>query len=201
LGRFSLGASELEKRWVFEAIVEDDEDAVGLIGYALYKCKKHTLAKTLREQGMEEPDIQTEVQTFHDQFLRNNSVEEYRNKATDYLDQVYSQFENKIRTSYQAEKAQLEKQLDKDLKKFKRDFINSVKEYDVTNKPWHSKLWAFLISGIPGIASSFLIFCVLVGGAVFFVSEERREEILTSLVVEYIGVSDSQKAGPENPAN
>jgi len=191
----------LEKRWVFKAIVEDDEDAVGLIGYALYKCKKHALATTLREQGVLETKIKTEVQTFHDQFLRNDSVEEYRNKATHYLDQVYSQFENKIQEKYRGEKAQLEKQLEKDLKKFKRDFINSVKEYDVTNKPWHSKLWAFLISGIPGVTSSFLIFCVLVGGAVFFVSEERREEILTSLLSEYIGASESQKISLKNPAN
>ena len=189
MGRFGFGELQnLEKRWVFDSIVESDEDVVGLIGYALYKYKKHTLAKSLRAQNRGEEDIKREVQIFHDQFLHNNSVEEYRNKATDYLDQLFSKVESEEREKYEKEKEKLEKQLKRDLRKGRNDFIKSVQEYEKMNKPWHARLVAFLISGVPGIVSSFLITSLVVGAALVLVPEEKRKEVFTTLAAEYIGI-------------
>ncbi|WP_312762863.1 hypothetical protein [Stutzerimonas balearica] len=199
MGRFSLGVELLavEKRWVFEAIVEHEKDAVGLIGYALYKHKKHTLAKALRKQGQSDTQIQSQVQTFHDQFLHNDSIEEYRNKATDFLNQIFSEIETELRKEFDDKVALLEKSHQKALKKSRNDFLKSVQEYERLNKPLLSRLWGFLISGIPGIVSSFLITSLVIGASLIFVSETKRKEILTSLAAEYVGIDAPQQPGPK----
>ncbi|CBJ88883.1 hypothetical protein HZS38_12070 [Xenorhabdus nematophila] len=77
----------MSKKWVFEALVKDDKDAVGLIAYALYKYRKHILATNLRNQGENESIIKKEVSIFHKQTLQNNSPDDYRDRATHYLNQ------------------------------------------------------------------------------------------------------------------
>lgn len=202
MGRFSLRMELLavEKRWVFEAIVEHEKDAVGLIGYALYKHKKHTLAKALRKQGQSDAQIQLQVQTFHDQFLHNDSIEEYRNKATDFLNQIFSGIEADLRKELDEKIALLDKTHQKALKKSRSDFLKSVQEYERVNKSLLSRLWGFLISGIPGIVSSFLITSLVIGASLMFVSEAKRKEFLTSLAAEYVGIDAPLQPGA-TPSN
>lgn len=187
------------KKWVFDTLVEHDKDAIGLIAYALYKYKKHTLAKTLRAEGSTEEHIQEQVRTFHDQTLQNSSLEDYREKATNYLNELFKKVEDTERDKYSREKAQLEKQFKKDILKERREFIKNVQEYERMHKPWHSVVGSFLLSGIPGIVSSFLIFCLIVGAAIFFVPEAERTSILTKLFAEYVGAevpADSTNTKP-----
>lgn len=190
----------MNKKWVFESLVTDDKDAIGLIAYALYKHKKHTLATSLRKAGHGEEHIQQQVQTFHDQTLQNNSLDDYREKAKNFLDKIFKEIEADVKASFEKEKAQLEKQHQKDLANEKRKLYQNIKNYQHANRAWYEKLGAWLLSGIPGIASSFLVTCLIIGASVLLISEDKRQEMLRSLWAEYFGVQQQAPVAPAKPS-
>lgn len=191
---------------MFEALVKNDTDAIGLIAYALYKHKKHSLAQSLRNQGFSEQHIQDQVKIFHDQTL-HNSLNDYRVTAENYMNAICVQLEKDITTKFEerekqfkqsldAREAQTKKDCDARIKKERREFIKAVQEYERTNKSMLSIFGAWLISGIPGIFASFLITALVIGASVLLVSEEKRKEVFASLVAEYIGI---EKDKPKSP--
>lgn len=189
----------MTKKWVFESLVTDDKDAIGLIAYALYKNEKHTLASNLRRQGQDEPTIQQEVNTFHDQTLQNNSLSYYRDRATNYLSDLIQRVQDDERENFLKEKAKLEKQHQNDLKNQRTKILKSMREYQTANKSALEKLGLWLLSGIPGIASSFLVTCLIIGASVLLISEDKRQEMLTNLWAEYFGVQQKTPAAPTKP--
>lgn len=195
--------SNLNKRWVFESLVKDDKDTIGLIAYALYKHKKHTLAKSLRKEGRDEQYIQAQVDTFHDQTLQNGSLEDYREKAKSFLSQIFKEVENEIeahlKERFEREKAQLQKLHKKDLANTKRDLLEKIKNYPLANRPWWKKAGEWLLSGMPSVVSSFLITSLIIGASVLFVSKEKRQEILRSLSAEYLGVPQQPSTASAEP--
>lgn len=191
----------MTKKWVFESLVKDDKDAIGLIAYALYKNEKHTLASNLRhKEGKLEPEIQQEVKTFHDQTLQNNSLKHYRERATTYLSEIIERVQKDESEKYQKEKAKLEKHHANDLKNQKAKILKSMREYQSVNKTFLEKSTAWLLSGIPGIVSSFIITCILFGASMLLVSEDRRQQVFAELASEYLGISQAAPT-PQPSAN
>ncbi|POG00127.1 hypothetical protein [Pseudomonas putida] len=197
----------MSQKWVFEALVKNDQDAIGLIAYALYKHKKHALAQSLRSNGRDESYIIEQVRIFHDQTLQNNSLKDYRDKAESFLSEVYSQLENvitskheekekQLKQAHEAREAQTKKECEAKIKKEKREFIKSVQEYEKTNKSTLSVFWAWLISGIPGVVASFVLTAFFVGASVLLVSEEKRKEVFASLAAEYLGIANNKPKAP-----
>lgn len=189
----------MDKKWVFESLVKDDKDSIGLIAYALYKNKKHTLATSLRNKGKDESHIQQQVQTFHDQTLQNNSLDDYREKAKNFLDKIFNELEEDIKARYEKEKTQLGKEHANNLKKEKAKLIKNIREFQHANRSWYEKLGAWLLSGIPGIVSSFLVTSLIIGASVLLVSESKRQEVLTELWAKYLGISQPVKNQPAQP--
>lgn len=197
----------MSQTWVFEALVNNDTDAIGLIAYALYKHKKHSLAQSLRANGNTEQDIQNQVKIFHDQTLQNNSLDDYRVKAENFLDAICVQLEKDITTKFNDREKQLKQSLEireaqtkKDcearIKKERREFIKSVQEYERSNKSILSIFLAWLISGIPKVLASFVITALVIGSSVLLVSEEKRKEVFASLVAEYVGIAKDKPKTP-----
>jgi len=197
----------VSQKWVFEALVENENDGIGLIAYALYKHKKHALAQSLREQKHPEIYIQNQVKIFHDQTLQNNTLKDYREKAENYLSGVYAVLEKDIATKYaekekqlkqahEAREAQVKKECEASIKKERREFIKSIQEYERSNKSWFSIFCAWLISGIPGVVASFLITALVIGSSVLLVPEEKRKEVFASLAAEYIGIANNKPKTP-----
>ena len=186
----------MTKKWVFGSLVTDDKDAIGLIAYALYKNEKHTLASNLRRQGKDEPTIQQEVNTFHDQTLQNNSLSYYRDRATNYLSDLIQRVQDDERENFAKEKTKLEKRHQNELKNQRTKILKSMREYQTANKSALEKLGLWLLSGIPGIVSSFLVTCLIIGASVLFISEDKRQEMLTNLWAEYFGVQQQAPASP-----
>jgi hypothetical protein len=189
----------LTKRWVFGSLVGNDKDAVGLIAYALYKNKKHTLATALRDEGKDENHIKQQVQTFHDQTLQHDSLGDYREKAKNFLDNIFSELEENIKVKFENDKSRLVKQHKKELGNEKRKFFQKLKDYQHSNRTWYEKLGAWLLSGLPGIVSSAIITCLIIGASVLFIPKDKRQDILRSLVVEYLGVEQEAPAMPAKP--
>lgn len=197
----------MSQKWVFEALVENDKDFIGLIAYALYKHKKHALAQSLRSNGKAESYIVEQVRIFHDQTLQNNSLKDYREKAKIYLSEVYGQLEKGITSQYEekekqlkqaheAREAQTKKECDARIKKEKREFIKSVQEYERANKTMLSIFCAWLISGIPGVIASFVLTAFVIGSSVLLVPEEKRKEVFATLAAEYLGVANNKPKAP-----
>lgn len=197
----------MSQKWVFEALVKNEKDGIGLIAYALYKHKKHALAQSLRNQGKPEDHIQAQVKIFHDQTLQNNTLDDYREKANTYLSEVYGQLEEDITSKYEEKEKQLKqahetkeiqtrKDCEAKIKKEKRIFIKSVQEYEKINKPMLSVFWAWLVSGIPGVIASFVLTAFFLGASVLLVPEEKRKEVFASLAAEYLGVANSKPKAP-----
>lgn len=187
--------------------MENDTDAIGLIAYALYKHKKHSLAQSLRAGNHAESYIQDQVKIFHDQTLQNNSLGDYRVKSENFLYEICVQLETDITTkfneregqlkqSHEVREAQTKKECETKIKKERREFIKSVQEYERTNKSIFSIFWAWLISGIPGVIASFVITAFVVGASVLMVSEEKRKEVFASLVAEYVGIAKDKPKAP-----
>lgn len=193
----------MSKKWVFEALVTDSKDAIGLIAYALYKQRKHTLAESLREDGVPEPDIANQVKIFHDQTLKNG-LEDYKEKSTAFLNEIFKQLEDTIlkRTAVErdklvAEHAQrelaLKKEHAKKIKQEQRNLAKKIVEYEKDNKPILERFGAWLISGIPGVIASFLLTAIFIGSAVLLVPESKRQEIFVSLAAEYLNMPNPNK--------
>lgn len=190
----------MSKQWVFESLVTDDKDAIGLIAYALYKNEKHTLATNLRRQGRPEETIQQEVNTFHDQTLQNNSLGYYRDRATTYLSDLIQRVQDDEIEKFNKEKAKIEKQHQNELKNQRTKILKSMREYQTANKSALEKIGLWLLSGIPGIVSSFIVTCLIIGASVLFISEDKRQDMLKSLWAEYFGVSQATQSQPAQPS-
>lgn len=187
----------LSKKWVFDSLVTDDKDAIGLIAYALYKHKKHTLAVNLRDEGKDEDTIQKEVNTFHDQTLQNNSLDDYRDKATKYLSDLIQRVQDDERAEFDKEKVKLAKAQQNELKNQRSKILKNMREYQSANKSMMEKLGNWLLSGIPGIVSSFILTCFFLGASMLLVTQEKRQEVFAELVSKYLGVVQTAQAEPQ----
>lgn len=194
-----LKGQYLSKQWVFEALVKDDKDAVGLIAYALYKRKKHALATNLRTQGKDELTIQSEVNTFHDQTLQNNSLDDYREKAKIYLDGLFVKIESHIAEDFENTLKKLEKQHKAEIRKTQDELLKKIKEYQISNKSLLDRAFHWLLSGIPGMVSSFVVTCLLLGASMLLVSETKRQEVLSEAVSEYFGITKASQSENKEP--
>lgn len=103
----------MEKKWVFEELVESDRDFVGLIAYALYKDQKHRLAVSLREQGKTEDEIADKVQTFHDSVIHSGHLSDYTNKSTKLVEGLVEEVEKELVKNFDAGLAQFKAEYDK----------------------------------------------------------------------------------------
>lgn len=194
MGCFYIRDYKLTKKWVFESLVTDDKDAIGLIAYALYKNEKHTLASSLRQQGKDEQTIQQEVKIFHDHTLQNNSLGHYKDRATTYLSKLIQKVQDDEIEKYQKEKMKSDKQHQTELKKQRAEILKGMREYQTANKSALDKLTHWLLSGLPGIVSSFLITCFILGASMLLVSEDRRQEVFAELASKYLGVQRTEQS-------
>ncbi|UAW98743.1 hypothetical protein KEM63_01790 [Halopseudomonas nanhaiensis] len=189
----------MKKRWVFASLVKNDQDAIGLIAYALYKHKKHTLATSLRSEGKDETFIQQQVDTFHDQTLQNNSLDDFREKATKFLDEMIGQIEKDLTADHEKEKAALAKQHKNQLTNEQKRLLQNMKNYQRAHRSIWERAGAWILSGVPSAVSSFLIASLVIGASVLTVSEEQRQAVLTSLWANYFGVNEPPRPPAASP--
>ena len=183
-------------KWVFNELVLNDKDVVGLIGYALYKSKKSQLAENLRAAGCNEDDIPSSLKNFHDQVITSNTVVDYRDSADRLLNEVIRSFEDElevklvgIKSIMQKQAAATEKKLTKQyenkLANEKQKFFSKVQAYELKLKPWYQRAWDFLMSGVPPAVASLVIMVVVLGVSMSFVPFDKQTELVLSLYQQY----------------
>lgn len=102
------------KNWVYECLVENDTDPVGLIAYAFYKKSKHDVAKDMRARGMSEQEISLKTQTHHDSVLQSNELlEGFNAKSKTFLTEINSRLKASVKEELQKEHDKKVKELQK----------------------------------------------------------------------------------------
>lgn len=197
----------MSKKWVFEKLVENDQDVKGLIAYALYKNSKHNLAKTLRQEGNTEDYISSQAQTFHDQTVSNQTaLDSYRSQSKIFLDDLIQsieqhfeqQFSKKLqdeKKSFEEQKRQHAKDCEKRIIKEKKEFIQKIQALELKQLHWTVKLLRWVFSGVPKAIASTLVTILIFGLIVTFsVSEADKQTIISNFAKEIVNLSNKNSA-------
>ncbi|WP_392385082.1 hypothetical protein [Marinomonas primoryensis] len=183
----------LDKKWVFKELVKDDRDFVGLLAYAMYKHKKHTLASTLRDKGNSEDVIIQRTQDFHDNALDSNSLRVYQEEAKTYLNSLIANIEQEHKTRFEKEKNTLEAKLKADLRKQKKELIDDISKYKAQDTNWPYRIFVWILSGMPSAVAAIIITLVVYAGAMAMAGEDQKKEVISEMVQKLSGVSTSIK--------
>ena len=70
-----------EYNFIFEKLVNSDEDIIGNIAYSLYKKHKIQYIKKFKEKNNNKPPTDKELTKFHDHSSLGHSIESYKLKA------------------------------------------------------------------------------------------------------------------------
>jgi hypothetical protein len=122
----NMSHENTNKKWVYESIINDDNDHTGFIAYAFYKKEKHELAVKLRGDGLQETEIQSQLNTFHAQSITTSRLQSYREKADIYIDSIIQVIDTQARENYQSQLDKAEKRIAQ-LKREKKDAVAKAK--------------------------------------------------------------------------
>ncbi|MCG7566545.1 hypothetical protein MHM95_09605 [Pseudoalteromonas sp. CnMc7-15] len=177
-----------KKNWVFECLVEGDNDLVGLVAYAFYKKSKHDLATQLRKNNTPEEEIQEQVQSHHDSVVRSQQIlDGFRNQAKTLLTVVHSNIANDVTTRLEREHARKVDELEKKKKKAFDDAVrqlkNSAKTYEQAS--WWRRSAKWLWNGFSGVFAA-VITTVIVGGILFSIATEDEKKQMTEKTVKSV---------------
>ncbi|WP_067095559.1 hypothetical protein [Marinomonas atlantica] len=178
-----------EKVWVFERLVKNDQDAQGLLAYALYKYSKHSLALSLRSEGVSEPEIDKRVKNFHDDQIASYQLSTYKDRADVYLDAMIKQVEADSAKHYAAEIQVLKKQHateiqtlksqhKKGLEKAERDLLKNVIRFREDKRTTLSKFGFWLLSGVPSALAALIVTAIFYVVMFFVVQEQTKKDVL-----------------------
>ncbi len=211
LGHFSfLRIRKLaEKQWVFGELVKHEQDAEGLIAYALYKNQKHQLATRLRKDGTDEITIQEKVTAFHDNILKSGQLDTYRERATVFLHKLLEESEKTHKTQIENLTTRLNKNKDdeiskltathkKDLAKEKKELLKKMQAYNLESTSIGSKFVSFLLSGIPSFVSGAIITTIFYGFLVWSIPQDSRKQFINDRVSSVLGGEQSDAASSKS---
>tara|TARA_Y100001968_G_scaffold332923_1_gene393070 strand:+ start:1029 stop:1589 length:561 start_codon:yes stop_codon:yes gene_type:complete len=165
------------KKWVYECLVESETDPVGLIAYAFYKKSKHEIASKLRDEDVDELEIEQKVKAHHDTVLQSTDLlESFNLKAELFLKEVYQRIENKVENELKKEHKKKVEELEKEKKKAYDKAAQALKNVAKRhNEPhWSLRSAGWLWNGFAGIFAA-LIMTFLVGGVVYALSPEAKQ--------------------------
>jgi hypothetical protein len=177
-----------QEKWVYQCLVEKDEDPVGLVAYAFYKKSKHDLANRLRKEQLDELDIQCEVQSHHDSVLRSPQLlEGFRREARMFLGEIYSKIEtdvsSRLRHGHELKVVELEKKKNKAFVEAVRKLKISAEAFEHPSRLRRSVRW--LWNGFAGVLAA-VITTFLIGGILFYTSTEQQKKEVKETAVKSI---------------
>lgn len=208
-----MGLDSQEKKWVFDELVEDRKtDIQGLVAYALYKANKADIAKTKRDIGCSEKDIEAEVRTFHQNAVSSRSMlDGYRERAGNLLQELSEAIEDEVRDEYEDKvasvewrrseerrrqteelsrlKSQHQKEIEKQRKKAVTEFVTKVKQTPCEKALPRVVKWQW--NGFSGVFAA-MIFAIIIGGVIYQgMPADKKGAFISSVISEIIGESSN----------
>lgn len=176
---------------MFEELVNDEQDLQGLMAYALYKHKKHTLAVSLRANGTSEDAIAERLSNFHDDQVASNQIEDYRNRSSAILDNLFVEIEEDVKDRvvklYEREAEKQKREHAKALKASEDRLVRNIIRYKADKRSFWMKTWLWLASGVPTALSAVVVSILFYIALFFFVPEDLKKEVYTNAYQEITG--------------
>lgn len=188
-GAFFLGIFALNnKKWVFDSLVKDQNDTIGLLTYAIYKHRKSDSAKGMRakKNGKKpfytEDEIDAAMENFHTSALNSETLrDDYKKEAVRLLDII----EQRIT-------ADLDKAHKTALTQQKREIFRKIQHHSISEQSKAVRFWNWLIGEIPKALASFILTIFVLGLAAWFAPESTKKILIEGILktyVESIGVT------------
>ncbi|MEI7346840.1 hypothetical protein [Dickeya chrysanthemi] len=195
-----------EKSWVFQLLVKNPEDSIGLIAYSFYKLEKNQYAEKLRTTGKTTQEIDLAVKQFHEQVVHTQlRLDAYRDNARTMFSRLLEDWEEEIRKDYQqqidiienknAEIENLRKEIDikskaiaeSDIIKNQaiehakeeaiKEFFRAASRKEKQKVPIALRILFWIWSGFSGIIASVLLFIFIYGMVGLLTTPERKSQI------------------------
>ena len=187
-----------QKKWVFQQLVENDEDFVGFIAYTFYKLQKHDLADSHRSEGKTEDEINAYLTHFHDQTVNNpRALQDYRDKASTILNDLIDSTEERVKQALQAE-------FDSAQANFKEAHQGEIARIHQSYRRKSKLKWFqdWTISGFAGIWAAFLSSIFIYGLLILFTSSStERADLIEKGAKEVMSTLAPSSISKEKPEN
>lgn len=171
----------MPKIWVFEELVDGEQDLQGLMAYALYKHKKHTLAVSLRNSGVDEEVISDRLNNFHDDQVASQQIEDYRERSSTMLDNLFVKIEEDVKDQldkqHKKEIERLEKERVKALKTSEDRLVRNIIRYKADKRSFWMKTWLWLASGVPAALSAVVVSAIFYAMLFFLVPDDLKKDV------------------------
>lgn len=150
-------------KFVFTALVNDKDQPLELMAYAIYKADKNELAESYEAQGQNSAFIDAELKRFHDHVLNSTSVlANYHVRARALGNRLVEKIEGGIRDEA------------------KQDFIDRVEQLVKTEKSWYHHFGAWFMDAIKGVSSTIMVIVLFGGIYSLSLSKEERSNLYSA---------------------
>lgn len=189
----------MEKQWTFRKLVGDNvnnQNVVGLLTYAIYKARKDALAISLQEQNLDQSEIDSRMQSFHDDVASSlETQKDYEERAKAMLAEVAREIETRIHADVNAkaikreDKLRLEisnlkklhkKELTKTSRLVRADLINKIDSAQIF--PWWVNALKWIWNGFSGVLATILVAVISWGFIYYSASSEEKDMALKSFI-------------------
>lgn len=118
-----------ERKWVLDVLVSEKQTPAELISYAVYKLRKSELAKSLRDKGKKEEDIEAQLKNFHDNSLLDSQIKSYQDQAYKLLGAVIDRTAIEVRGICKTQHEKEKETLRNESNRCKNEFEELRKKY------------------------------------------------------------------------
>jgi hypothetical protein len=131
---------------VFTALVNDKNQPLELMAYAIYKADKNEIAESLKAAQKTQPQIEAEIKAFHDLVLNSTSLlQNYHVRARALGQNLIDELKAGVASDA------------------RQDFIDRMEQLVKTEKSWFHYVGGFVMDAIKGVLSTLFVI-VLFGG-------------------------------------
>ena len=159
-----------QKKWVFTELVKDANDPEQLIAYAMYKADKDDRATQCRNRQMNDAQMNTELESFHDGIAHSTrQLDDYRDKARRTVDQLIVTVSQGVEHIYEQRIRDLKAAHEEELKKQWGKWGEQAATYSahLTKPHWAKRfgIWfaGWIGGGVSGLLATVVTTIVLVG--------------------------------------
>lgn len=165
----------VENNYVFKALVKDINQPIELMAYSLYKADKNEIAENLNNEQQNQPQIEADLQNFHDSVLNSPSLlQNYPTRARALGENLVEELKAGIKSHAQ------------------RGFIDRVNQLVMTEKSWFHYVGAFILDAVKGVAST--VFVIIFFGGIYslMISKDKRETLYSAAGKSLINVATGE---------
>lgn len=152
-----------QDKYVFTALVNDKNQPLELMAYAIYKADKNEIAESLKSAQATKEQIEKELKQFHDSTLRSPGLlQSYHSRARALGENLIDELKSGIKSEA------------------RQDFIERVDQVVKSEKGFFYSIGAFMMDAVKGVAST--VFAIVVFGGIYSltIAKEDREALYTA---------------------